>query len=151
MRNTIIIALLSLIVVSCSKNKFTTKPQLTFKKVNSDAFVKLQTMEFTIGFTDSEGDFPGKVYIERVTPGCAADSNFKVIYDLPEFPTSSNFEGDLKIVYSYGGNNGAAPIMPAPPGECGDTSSCYFRFALEDKAGNKSDTVKSSTIILINN
>lgn len=137
-----------MVVVSCSKDKFTTKPQLTFKKVNSDAFVTGQTMEFTIGFTDSEGDFPGKVYIERVTPGCVADSNIKLVYDLPEFPTSSNFEGNLKIIYGFNSNIGL-PVMTAPPAECGDTSSCYFRFAIQDKAGNKSDTINSSTIILI--
>jgi len=151
MRNTIIIALISLVVISCGKDKFTTKPQLTFKKVNNDVFGTGQIMEFTLGFTDSEGDFPGKVYIQRVTPGCAADTSFKVIYDMPEFPTSSNFEGDLKIIYNLGSNDGQTPIMLLPPEECGDTSSCYLRFAIEDKAGNKSDTINSSTIILINN
>lgn len=153
MRNTIIIASICLVALfSCGKDKFTTKPQVRFKEVNRDVFGTLQTMQFTIGFTDAEGDFsPGKVFIQRVNPACPADTGFKQESQLPQFPPSSNFEGDIKITYSFGGNNGEAPIMTAPPGECGDTSACYFRFAVEDKAGNKSDTVNSGTIILINN
>lgn len=153
MRNTIVIAVICLAgLLGCGKDKFTTKPQVKFKKVNSNVFGTLQTMQFIIGFTDAEGDFkPGKVFIQRVNPACPADSNFKDSLPLPEFPASSNFEGDIKITYSFGGNNGEAPIMTAPPGDCGDTSACYFRFAVMDKAGNRSDTVSSETIILINN
>jgi hypothetical protein len=154
MRNTIVIVLICLgTLLGCSKDKFTTKPQVTFKKANANVFGTLQTMQFIIGFTDAEGDFtsPGKVFIQRINPTCAADSNFKDSLPLPDFPSSSNFEGDIKMTYSFGGNNGQAPIMTAPPGDCGDTSTCYFRFAVMDKAGNRSDTVNSGTIILINN
>ncbi len=154
MRNTIVIAVICLAgLMGCDKDKFTTKPQVKFKKVNNTVFGTLQTMQFIIGFTDAEGDFtaPGQVFIQRVNPACPADSNFKDSLPLPAFPSTSNFEGDIKMTYSFGGNNGEAPIMTAPPGECGDTSTCYFRFAVMDKAGNRSDTVSSETIILINN
>lgn len=152
MRNTIVIAVICLLAVGCGKDKFTTKPQVKYKKVNSNVIGTLQTIQFTVGFTDAEGDFkPGEVFIQRVNPNCTADSNFKDSLFLPEFPSSSNFEGDIKITYSFGGNNGQAPIMNAPPGECGDTSTCYFRFAVKDKAGNRSDTVNSENIVLINN
>lgn len=153
MRNTIVIAVICLVAFAgCGKDKFTTKPQVKFKKVNSEVIGRLQTIQFTIGFTDAEGDFdPGSVFIQRVNPACSADSNFKDSLNMPDFPATSNFEGDINITYSFGGNNGEAPIMTGPPGECGDTSSCYFRFAIKDKAGNRSDTVNSGTIILINN
>ncbi len=154
MRNTIVIALICLAgIIGCSKDKFTTKPQVTYKKVNANVFGTLQTIQFTIGFTDAEGDFtsPAQVFIQRINPTCPADSNFKDSLPIPDFPSSSNFEGDIRMTYSYAGNNGEAPIMNAPPGECGDTSTCYFRFAVMDKAGNRSDTVNSETIILIRN
>lgn len=139
-----------MIFIGCNKDKFTTKPQVKFKEVNSDVFGNGSRIEFKLGFTDKEGDFPGKAYIQRVTPGCPADTNVKYVFDLPEFPTSSNFEGDIIMTFGYNSNIGK-PIMPATPGECGDTATSYFRFAIEDKAGNKSDTINSDNVIFINN
>jgi len=151
MRNTIIIAAISLVLVSCSKNKFTTKPQVKFKESSSDAYTKGSDIEFILSFTDAEGDFPGKIFIQRLSADCPSDTMFKETRFLPEFPTSSNFEGDIKLLYSLGTNNGTTPgIMTEPPYDlCGDTLACYFRFAIEDKAGNKSDTVASQTIFLV--
>lgn len=154
MRNTIVIAIICLVAFAgCGKDKFTTKPQLKFKKVNGNVFGKLQPMEFTISFTDAEGDFnPGKVFIQRVNPECTADTGFIDSLPLPEFPSSSSFEGDILLQYSLGGTNGGGVRpMTEPPGECSDTSACYFRFSVRDKAGNQSDTVNSGTIILIKN
>ncbi|MEO6721628.1 MAG: hypothetical protein ABIN67_14770 [Ferruginibacter sp.] len=62
MRNTIIILIISLIAVSCGKDKFTTAPQIKFKSIKPDRVpsnVIIHSADvplLTIGVTDREGD-----------------------------------------------------------------------------------------------
>ncbi len=143
MRNTIIIALFSLVIAGCSKNKFTTKPQLKFKKLNTNFVPRDGVIEVTLQFTDKEGDFlPGKLFVQRLSSECPADTNFKTVELLPDFPTTADTEGDIIVSYSNGNIFGYR-TMSDVPGICADTTVCFFRFALEDKAGNKSDTIVS--------
>ena len=148
MRNTIIIAVISLMIIGCTKDKFTTKPQLKFKKVNKDVFATGDELIITLSFTDKEGDLPGKFFIQRVTPSCLADTIFKDSTILPDFPVSPSLEGDIIVNYSVGTNNGHAGIMTLAPGECNSSDTCFFKFVLADKAGNKSDTAVSSIIVI---
>ncbi|MES2850168.1 MAG: hypothetical protein V4685_14010, partial [Bacteroidota bacterium] len=102
MRNTIIIALISLVALGCKKDKFTSKPQLEYKKVNSNFIPRNAVMEITLHFTDAEGDLPGKLFIQRLSNFCPDDTIFKETSDLPQFPTSVNTEGDIIVSYSNG-------------------------------------------------
>jgi hypothetical protein len=147
MRNTIIIALISLVVLGCNKEKFTSKPQLTYKKVNGNFIPRDAVMQITLHFTDAEGDLPGQLFIQRLSNFCPADTFFKDSILLPEFPTTKNTEGDIIVSYS----NGIIPgqyAMTDVPSICDDTTVCYFRFVLHDKAGNRSDTINSEEIAI---
>jgi hypothetical protein len=147
MRNTIIIALFSLVMAGCTKDKFTSRPQLTYKKVNGNFIPRDAVMEMTLHFTDAEGDFPGNLYVERRSKLCPADTVFKDSTNLPEFPATKNTEGDIIVSYSNGIIAGYYPMADVPSA-CDDTTVCYFRFVLHDKAGNRSDTINSEEIAI---
>ena len=146
MRNTIIIILIGLIFIGCSKESFTTIPQLKFKSVNTNKLFPNQLIQFTLSFTDKEGDLQDSVFIEKVGAKCP-ESNLKLKYLLPKLSGSTITGGDLLVTLANGINiSGYENLSIAPKCEYNDT--CYFRFVLRDKAQNKSDTVKSEMIII---
>lgn len=151
----IVIALFySVILLSCKKNEFTTRPQLEFVSSSLSTWSPGENMVFTLRFTDREGDIFGTIdgnldtaiYIEKVTRNCVA-SNFSAYYELPDAPSNDFSEGELLIRYSYSPANDF-PLVRDP--QCEDTNdSCVFRFVLRDRAGNVSDTITSPEIVLI--
>jgi len=144
MRNTIVIAIIALILTGCKKDKFTSKPQLKFQSINTKVLDRGQIVSFILTYTDLEGDLQDSIYVEKVEPTCAA-SGFKTRYKLPAFPGSRNSEGELNISFGYNVNN--YPLITAPL--CNRNDTCYFRFMLKDKAQNKSDTINSDVFVII--
>ena len=69
----LIVTLATVCISACTKTKFNTTPTLTFKSVNSNVFQRGQIIEFTLRYTDKEGDIQNSIYLEEVTkgPNCA--------------------------------------------------------------------------------
>lgn len=145
MRYTIIIIIIvGFIFSGCKKETFSTTPTLTYKSVNKKDLHPDEIIKFTLSFTDAEGDVIDTMYVEKVSLNCAA-SNFSDKSRIPAFPTTKNLSGEILVSYSNGINN---PGYITVASRCDYNDSCYFRFMLKDKAGNKSDTVKSETIVI---
>src|SRR5438552_18675523 len=66
------ILFLLLLAIACTKDNFTTKPQLNIKSVNSTEVSGDETLEFIIRLTDKEADFSNYFGIEGSTPNCPA-------------------------------------------------------------------------------
>lgn len=127
----------------CGKDKFETTPKITFSKVNTTELRAGQILQFTISFTDAQGDISDSIFVQEVVPECQA-SNFKQPYKVPEFPSTSNQKGDIVVTFGYN----ADPYPNIAP-QCQKDETAIFRFALRDKAGNVSDTVSSPPIKII--
>ena len=140
----IIIIIVGFIFSGCKKETFSTTPTLTYKSVNKKDLHPDEIIKFTLSFTDAEGDVIDTMYVEKVSLNCAA-SNFSDKSRIPAFPTTKNLSGEILVSYSNGINN---PGYITVASRCDYNDSCYFRFMLKDKAGNKSDTVKSETIVI---
>lgn len=140
----IIIAIVGFIFSGCKKETFSSTPKLTYKSVNTTQLYPDQVIKFTLSFTDAEGDVTDTLYVQKVSFNCAA-SNFFDRYRMPKFPTTTNLSGDILVSYSNGINN---PGYITVASRCNYNDTCYFRFMLKDRAGNKSDTVKSETIVI---
>lgn len=145
MRNTILIAVVSFIFFGCTKDKFSTTPQLTYKSVNTDRLSPKQIIQFSLSFTDAEGDVIDTMYVQKVSLNCAA-SNFFQREPIPDFATNKNLKGDILVSYANGIINDQR--YPTVASKCNFNDTCYFRFMLKDKANNKSDTVRSETIVI---
>ncbi len=146
MGKTLVITLMGCwLLAGCGKDKFNTVPHIEFKDVNTTELRPGQSIQFVLSYTDAEGDLVDSLYVEKITPNCAA-SAFKAYYRMPVFPEVKNSSGDILISYTYG-LDGPFPAMQFP--QCdGENDTCYFRFMLQDKAKNKSDTINSETIII---
>ena len=106
MRNTLVIFIISLLAVSCSKDKYTSAPQIIFKSDSPERVssgVTLGSPEIpviTISITDSEGDLGFKtgtdtsyIYIKNLLIN-RLDS-----FVLPDIQsvTTKNFQADIRI------------------------------------------------------
>lgn len=138
MRYTVLFSILMLaILTGCKKDKFKSTPSLKFKSVNTTVLPANQDIQFTLSFTDAEGDINDSMYIEKIEPNCL-NSNFSDHYIIPSFPTSKNEQGDILVNFRY------LDIMP----KCADNDTAVFRFAIKDLANHVSDTVSSPPIII---
>jgi hypothetical protein len=143
----LITAVTALCLSACSKDKFSTKPELTFKSVNTQVLGPEQIIRFTLHYTDKEGDIQNTLYVQKITQNCDL-SNFESAYQMPNnVPKQQNGEGDITVTFGYGVDLNVPPIKePACP-EQNDT--CVFRFALTDLKSNTSDTITSPQIVLL--
>src|SRR5690349_23477997 len=55
------------LMASCSKDKYTTKPQLELQSVNGDIFPSQSTLNFKFNVTDKEGDIQDTLWVQKVS------------------------------------------------------------------------------------
>jgi hypothetical protein len=144
MRKTFLFSIILLTLVSCNKDKYTTIPHLKFESASKKSYSSGDIIKFTLSFTDAEGDLTDSIYVEKFEPKCVA-SRFKQYYKFPVFPTGKNQSGEILITYGY--NVASYPPILGP--QCNRNDTAVFRFFIQDKAKNKSDTVTSGQIVLI--
>ncbi len=143
MRNTIIILIISLIAVSCGKDKFASEPQITFKSVSpntvrSNVPINDPNMpQITINVTDKEGDFgdTAYVYVQRIING-------KLHYEVKQFAMpninsikTNNFQADIRI-NSFDVLRGDSTRTRRPK-----VDTLNFRIYITDFAKNKSNVI----------
>jgi hypothetical protein len=150
MKQSLIIIIGFIFLISCNKDKFNTKPQLTFKSVNATTFAKGSDIKFNLTATDKEGDLTDSLFVIRLNRNCTKKDTTKFAYILPKFPTSGNLEAPIQVNYSYQGSN-YPPLTPSFSCTSGSprNDSCTFKFIIRDKAGNVSDSVLSPEIVLL--
>ncbi|MEO8582908.1 MAG: hypothetical protein ABI415_03870 [Flavitalea sp.] len=133
---------LVVLVISCSKDKLSTKPSIAIKSINGTEFTLLQDVVITLTFKDKEGDLGNgsltylrnrlNVYYPVIND--LADS---VGYALPEFPKTTS--GEIKVIIPSG-------FLSENP-QFNDTVN--FKIFVKDVAGNVSDTVTTPTLISV--
>jgi hypothetical protein len=146
MRYTLLFSIFLFAILSgCKKDKFSSKPSLKFKSVSTTVLPPGQLIQFTLSFTDAEGDLNDSMFIQKVEPTCEASNNSDT-YLIPDFPVSSNEKGDLIVTFGNNPNDISYFNMAA---QCQRNDTAVFRFAIKDKANHVSDTVSSHPIIII--
>ncbi|MFN4974292.1 MAG: hypothetical protein ACK5GV_03495 [Bacteroidota bacterium] len=145
----LIAGLLVYIPLACKKNEFTTKPQISFKKIsNTTLSTTNPVVFFEIKFTDKEGDVQDTLWVQKISKVCpnSPGVQFTSKNKVPDFTPISNVEGVLEIGFAYNANIGNYPTISG----CGNkTDTATFKFWLRDKAKNVSDTLVSPPIILL--
>lgn len=143
--------LISITFLSCSKDKFETKPQLKFKSKNADIVGINGSLRILIGFTDKEGDVSDSLLLVRQRLNKRGPVTLPVSpYKIPNFPATKKGEFEVTLEYQFGLIFGLSPIRITgsnPPQNEPDTLN--LKFVARDKAGNKSDTLTVNNIIII--
>ena len=150
MRNTIIIFIISLLAVSCSKDKYTTAPQIKFVSVSPNRVpsgVTLGSPEIpiiTLSVTDSEGDLGFKtgkdtsyVYIKNLLIN-RIDS-----FVMPDIQsvTTKNFQAEIRINF-FDVLRGSTRPRPK-------VDTLVYEIYIADFAKNKSNKVTTAPIYYV--
>ena len=147
MRRTHLLIFLALVaVVSCDKNKYTTKPQITIKSVSPPEMTRDHLLSIVLEFTDKEGDITDTLYfvkqiLNENQKGTAQEflvSNIK----LPIYPKA--IQGEMEIRFARRIGLGV-PLLGDPLTIQNDT--VIFHMAVKDAAGNWSDTLTTANPI----
>ena len=142
MRNTIIIFIISLLAVSCGKDKYTSEPQIKFKSVSPNRVssgVIIGSPEIpliTLNVTDAEGDLGFKtgkdtsyIFIKNLLVN-RLDSF--VLPDI-ESVTTKNFQADIRI-NTFEVLRGSTRPRPK-------VDTLYFEIYIKDFAKHKSNVI----------
>jgi len=146
----ILIFLAVCISLSCNKDKFTTKPQLKIKSINSKDISGSQTLRIILSITDKEGDYSSFFAIKKTVASCPTsnyiDSSGK--FNIPgDFIDTKKKEAEIIVTLSKT-DRGANTCFAQGGGVKVDTA--IFSFWTRDNAGNTSDTVQTDPIIIRN-
>lgn len=152
MKTKILICLLALAILGCSKDKFQTKPQISIKSFEPDVVPINSTLKIRMEFTDKEGDVDDSLWIirqrlNRKSPVTMPASPYKI----PDFPETSKGEFQITLRYQFDLVVGLSPIpIPGsgtPPKNEPDTM--VLKFVARDQAGNKSDTISLNNLYIL--
>lgn len=152
MKPVTVLVLFLVIVVSCSKDKFDSKPTLKLKEVKGDYVPKDGDYgtQFVFEYTDAEGDLAGvPVYFQKISssapcanssinPNMGPDSTY--LGFSPDIPPTSNQKGEITISLAR------AEMNPVACGTLDTVEQATFKFWFKDRAGNVSDTVTAPPI-----
>lgn len=137
------------LLAACSKNKYATKPQLTYKGVSSKLLSQGQQLRFTFEVTDAEGDIQDSMWVQEIVKKCPT-KGFISKYPMPDFTGTKNLKGEIDVCYTYGVNSNDNTCPSLFHSNCNIfNDSVTFRFVIKDKAQNTSDTISSDEIVLI--
>jgi hypothetical protein len=142
MKNYFLTGLLLMTIISCGKDTFQSKPQLTLESVSSTTVPPNSGLQIRMRLTDKEGDFVDTIWVSKVTTRCP-NSNFRdsLLYRIPgDAPRTKNFDGEVLISFSY-----AIELAP----RCTRPDTAVFSFWMKDEKGNRSDTVRTPRIIIL--
>jgi hypothetical protein len=142
------ILVFSLFIFSCGKDKFNTKPKLTYKGVNAKTIAKNTDLKLSLVATDKEGDLTDSIYIFKINRNCIGKDTLRLFYKMPTYPTNSDLEIPISVNFTYG-QGSQYPNLPIASSCNNRNDSCRFRFVIRDKAKNVSDTVDSEEIVLL--
>jgi hypothetical protein len=137
------------LILGCSKDKFTTVPQLKYKSVNSKTISGAQTLTFALDLTDKEGDFTSFLGVKRFEPGCPnSDFTDTLKFTIPQdFIKTKGTHGEVVVSLNRNDRGSNACFLP---GGAIKPDTATFKFWTRDKAGHVSDTAVSEQIIILN-
>jgi hypothetical protein len=142
------------LLAGCSKDKYTTKPQVEIKSVRQGDIVSQsggsgKFIEFDLTVTDKEGDVQGEIIIDKLDaplPACQTNALPDLVYPIPDFPGEPNQKVTVKVKFSNATISGYATLSG---NRCPSAAHiAIFRFRVVDKGGDTSNAVQSDAITL---
>jgi hypothetical protein len=141
------------VLVSCSKDKPSTKPSIKFKSINGTDFLAEMVVNISLEYTDKEGDLGNgiityirdRVNLKPITDPASNDKADTIQSALPDFPKTSTGEITLRIPGSFLDED------PLPQNDSANASiyndTVVFKIFVQDIAGNVSDTITTPEVV----
>lgn len=145
MKKLFLIGAVVVLFLACSKDKFQTKPQISIKAYSNKSreVTPNQNLDITFSYTDKEGDigtgrllyYPTRLNIIPLANGDKyLDS---VIYQIPDLPDYD--KGDINFAMRWNDFHKSDT----------ENDTLLIKFQVEDRAGNRSDTISSDVLVVL--
>ena len=137
----LLIPVLLIAVISCSKSGYNTRPQITITSINT-IVDSGGNLDVKLKFTDKQGDLGLGVFTSIRTrlnqrPPSSGGTADTVLSTVPSFPNLTTGEFEFTLPYQ---------ILNESTQE---NDTAIFKFAVVDRAGNKSDTITSPKVVIL--
>lgn len=135
--------------ISCGKDNFESKPELSIRKVEPDVVPQQGVLTVSFDFKDKEGDISDTLFYSLQRLNRRGPVTRRVPLQVPEFPARSS--GELSVDFQYTNLTQAltplriAGTVPAR----NEPDTLRLAFLLQDKAGNRSDTAFINRVIVL--
>jgi hypothetical protein len=141
-----ILSALLLIIISCTKDKFTTEPQVTVKSISPSVVFSGNVLTMKGKYTDLEGDIDSVLVVYKWYNGAVAvkKDTFRYLFSSLGVPAKTQ-QADINVTFEYNTNNN--PDLRFLPGVSKDTTAT-LGLILKDKDSHKSNYSESSQIRL---
>jgi hypothetical protein len=154
MRYIILVIGFVFILVACNKDKFQTKPQLKLESTSDKNIPVNGSLKVKLEFTDKEGDLDTLLVMKKYRMNVRVVPTIRdsIGFTLPPFPetTKGVFELDLTWGnYLVSALNAPTVIGSNPVKK--ESDSLKLVFYIKDKAGNKSDSLIISDVVVQRN
>ncbi len=143
----LLILVLTLIVMACNKDKFTTEPKVTVKSISPGTVNNGDIITLRSNYTDDEGDLDSVYVVYKWYNGTniVRNDTFRYSFSILNLPSELR-EADMNVVFEYNTNNNPE-LVPLPGVSLRDTSAT-FGLVLIDKAKHRSNYAESDKIRL---
>lgn len=142
-----LLSLFAIVVIGCSKDKYTTVPQYEFKSISPSTVFNSNVVTFEGKFTDDEGDIDSAYIVYKWYNGATVVRNdtFRYSFDAMNVPKGTR-KGELTADFEYNTTNfpGYGPLPAAFPRD----TTATLGIILLDKAKQRSTYVESTPIRL---
>lgn len=141
-------ALLLVLILSCSKDKFKTEPQVEVKSISPNTLISGGVLNVKGKYTDDEGDLDSVLVIYKWYNGVAAvkADTFRYSFAGLDLPVKTR-QADIEITYEYNTIN-IQNLVKLSGLAIRDTTAT-FGLILKDKAGHRSNYSESDKIRII--
>lgn len=150
MKAVFVLVLGIVLIVSCKKDNFETKPKIEIKSLSTDVVPRNGDLTVNLTVTDKEGDVDDSLIVVRERLNLrAADPTTRVLkYKIPEFPDKSKVDIEILLESATALTlNSPAITIPGQPGTF-EADSLNLKFVVVDKAKNVSDTVSRNVVVI---
>jgi hypothetical protein len=142
-----------LFLASCGKDKLQSKPFIKIKSAGPELISNGGVYTLEMEFGDKEGDISNTLYVEKKRTNSRVVPTIRDTFSLQIASFPKNPRGNLDVTLYYQNHLISAvnpPNLGGNPPRFED-DSLIIRFALRDLAGNVSDTVTTSPIVVSRN
>ncbi len=146
MKIKIIVAILSILVIiaSCGKDKYQTRPTITIKSINRNVVGPNDRLSITIEYTDKEGDLSQDTLLSirrrlnrrPLNSGIVGVDTLHNI--IPKFPEKS--KGEFDVTFEWANYLHQSDI---------ENDTIMFKFVAKDRKGNISDTISTQQLVIL--
>ena len=137
-----------ILFVACSKDKFESKPTIEIKSIGPNPVYLNAPLTIELEYTDKEGDIADSIFVRKVRINqkkVAKTLRDSFWLQLPgDAPKKS--KGTIKLTLEYQNYVISAENPGNSPNAAPD--SLIFRFNLQDKAKNRSDSIESELSVV---